>query len=309
MFEQSHIPKRDSALHKVVGSTSENKKLVFDEARAIYNAPEESEIFAHVEVIPGEARDTLHFINDHLQPFLTQYGLVSAVDVTPDHFESADANAHERYRRGTIQGFYDDDYQKIGLRSVSWGKDRMAFAVCAVHEMIHMQSFQSVTVFEDSPDGEISHGDDLESDPPFDMKMRRNGLVIRGRDEIVYFNYLNEAIVEELTIRFVKQYASKFPNVEVDFDDWLDLEKDQSIEEDDGFAYRMPRKILNDMIDKIHRKQEIKRFSHEDIFKLFSRAALNGSLWSAARLIEDTFGKGAFREVGRINFKNDEQIM
>lgn len=57
-------------------------------------------------------------------------------------------------------------------------------------------------------------------------------------------------------------------------------------------------KICNSLIDDLYNKNAGSFASREEVFNLFARAVMTGRLLSVARLLEKTYGKGSFRELG-----------
>lgn len=70
-----------------------------------------------------------------------------------------------------------------------------------------------------------------------------------------------------------------------------------------GFVYPKERLQFDELIDKIYEKnREDEDFKdREEVFNLFARATMSGRLLTLVRLIEKTFGKGAFRKLGEKN--------
>ncbi len=163
---------------------------------------------------------------------------------------------------------------------------------------------------------------------------RRMGFKIMVKDkkkdkEIAYFHFLDEAIITELTMRFDWRYFSKIPLIaegkeyktrEEYYENFSnqeardkarrkyalawDLENYQIDGENVVSAQIIPREYeqqrekLNELIDELYEQNKDKFGDREEVFDVFARAVMTGRLLPVARLIEKTFGKGSFREIG-----------
>lgn len=64
-------------------------------------------------------------------------------------------------------------------------------------------------------------------------------------------------------------------------------------------GYRKERDFLDKTVKEIYEKNKDEFESEEEIFNLFARATMSGRLLPLARVIEKTYGKGAFRKLGK----------
>jgi hypothetical protein len=55
---------------------------------------------------------------------------------------------------------------------------------------------------------------------------------------------------------------------------------------------------MTGLVEDIYMKNKDKLSGKEDVFRLFATWFFNGDIKSVAKLIEDTYGKGFFREIG-----------
>ncbi len=167
------------------------------------------------------------------------------------------------------------------------------------HEMGHFKSYTSLETKED------------------DFQARRVGLYVRTKEGESAFNPLNEAVMEELTLRFMREMRHsdflsqeteqleevhrKFPHIPLD--DAFAVEYDRSNNGASGFTlahygYKEERKALHVLIQKLQeRNPEVFR-DKEEWFDLFASAMFNGHLLELARNLEKTFGQGTFRKIG-----------
>lgn len=159
----------------------------------------------------------------------------------------------------------------------------------------------------------------------------RRMLLKERNDKIVEicFNKLNEAIVEELAIRFQKDILENNPEFEEQkklIDEYIKQEEEKGIavDEDEVFylkkkiryssdnrkeyktieaeraRYKAEREILNNLVGKLYSANQDKFKNSEEVFDLFAKSLFTGNIvgkGSWGRLIEETFGKGTLREL------------
>lgn len=143
----------------------------------------------------------------------------------------------------------------------------------------------------------------------------------------VYFDKLNEAITEELTRRFI--ISQKYSLLENDSEELHEIRtrfRDKPNDDNDGrtmlgnetyqarvvsrseqgqaqinyaqFTYYPERQLLFKLVKQIYEANESKFRDEEEVFQIFAKAAFTGHMLEIAHLVEDTFGKGKFRELG-----------
>ena len=184
--------------------------------------------------------------------------------------------------------------------------------------MLHLQGYYSYQKsVEKSADLTLRNEKEFAS-----VNIRRSGFSIGTIDgKRLLFHKLNEAVITELEIRFEKTYLVNWPelakelklrNEYIEHVAWRDnvpVEmvkqtvagfKGNSPSEHKWFSYSYhdERQHLNNLIDELYRKNINDFNSREGVFKLFADATINGRLLPVARLIEKTFGKGAFKIIG-----------
>ncbi|MBX4190155.1 hypothetical protein KW791_02580, partial [Candidatus Parcubacteria bacterium] len=139
-----------------------------------------------------------------------------------------------------------------------------------------------------------------------------------GKDDV------NEAIITELEIRFDQEFFRELPELKEEIEE-KDLVIRNFINKDgpnpkmarevagvlqkektsDGtryswiaYPYAGYRAKFNQLAEDLYEKNKTEFQSPEEVFTLFAKAALSGRLLPVARLIEKTYGKGKFRELG-----------
>ncbi len=240
------------------------------------------------------------------------YDGVAPISITSDHVhivpDEAVAGLTTSESNRNAYAAYMPYHQSI---LISESEGLVEFAVRAYHEMTHFKSFQSLQI----PKDDNSQLADY-----------RIGFIIRSRDMgSLYFSNLNEAITDELAKRFLIGHVKDIPvlreeheaeqekaqvlrdmGIEIKLDEVLFVE---SIDEKSDntpvslsmMNYNDQRYALNTLIDKLY-ERNIEQFTHrEDVFDIFARGANSGHIIEVARLVEHTFGKGAFRKLGELD--------
>ena len=218
---------------------------------------------------------------------------------------------------------YDNYYiqisQNIIIREARVRKlrdSKTIFAERVIHEMIHFKSYKSLKTLENlSAVGAYRIG--------LHTYKRKNS-------SESYFNNINEAIVEELTIRLLKEleehplfrdetiqtkklkkllakeksdegkYLIKGDELYINFD------QGKSILSSAYFANEKEREVLNILIEKTFQKNKNKFKNKEEVFSIFVEATITGKMIFLGNLVDKTFGRGVFRKIAQIDTDVDK---
>ncbi len=313
---------KESTVSRVVGFDERDEQKLLDYFK---DAFEHNQADTKEKEKPAELVDLIVRINDKMADFLEQYG-VASIEIPPSNVHMLDKSKldagqlkkfEELYKNNP--GLYMPDQQGIVLLRDYEDGNKLLMIQTLVHEMLHMESFNSFqkTSTEDAEIG-LKKGDEKAGLIP-----RRSGFSIRAMDENkLFFNEINEAIITELMIRFERAYLAEWPELAEEIkerDEGIsylsnrdnipmeELKKDiGTVRKDAGssssdlisYGYRGARKQLWSLVDDLFEKNESEFKSKEEVFDLFVMATMNGRLLPLARLIEKTYGKGSFRELG-----------
>lgn len=265
-------------------------------------------------------------INEKMKKFLVQYG-IQALDIPGRNIHVVDksklspqqlSQLKERYEK--ISGIYLPNKQQIGVLESYTPNNKLHFAQILIHEMIHMNAFASAQKVKEGGIELTKDGQSVHLDP------RRMGFEIDSTKTGKKFFYdINEAITTELSMRFDNNYFSQFEDLKQEYEErkeaieavakrsgkgehdleWLiaNLEHNESDAQGSHkvilrtYSYHDQREKLNQLINDLYEKNKTDFKSPEEVFTLFATAALNGRLLPIARLIENTYGKGSFRNL------------
>lgn len=154
---------------------------------------------------------------------------------------------------------------------------------------------------------------------------RRRGLaVFSEKEQEVYFDDFDEAVITELSKRFYRQYFPQIRLLQAELEEMRSFmeglrAEDRSKAEDAvwlkkretavkgkwltwliPFSYQKQRAKLNSLIDNLFQKNAGQFQSREQVFNLFAQAALTGRILPLVRLIKKTYGPGSFKKMEQL---------
>jgi|GEM_PF-955131 len=208
---------------------------------------------------------------------------------------------------------YSPQKQRIFLVRGKTEENKLQLAHETAHEMVHFNAFQSASF---NPKEEI-------------ISVRTRGLAIKtkeGEEGRLYFRAFDEAITEELVKRFDKECFGSIPGLAEELSarekvraDWLAERTQKGLKGNSGvvsnfvvargesgadriipvnYSYAKERRKLKEIMEGIQKGNPEKFKTREDVFNVFEEAYFTGKKVKIARLIEKTYGKGAFRKLG-----------
>lgn len=303
LMEKLPKQERKSAVMRIVGGEEGLEQKGMLEAEKLFEKGQEFKEH-EVEKTP-EQKEIIAFLNEKLPEFIEKYGgqplgiSEDKVHVLPEEF----------WKKAGIAGYYVPDPRESGVY-IKQGKEipLAAFTKTLIHEFMHFNSFQSITTYK----GE-----------------RRTGFSIYGKKDeksFAYFKYVDEAVIEELTKRFCEEYLRQVPSLKKEREEFEKTRKKaieggfvpkkvaediayEVVREKNGektvaivsYSYQKEREKLNILIDGLYEKNKDQFHLREEVFALFTKSLMSGRLLPLARLVEKTYGKGVFREIGEIS--------
>ncbi len=324
--------KRESGIINIVNVCDEDKKDVLDYFKKKFETDlsELRDVFIEK---PEELKDIIFHINNYLQEFLGKYSTnlinISEKNINIVNKEKITDIERQKIEKEESSGAFIPEVQSIFMYKDYCEGDKLLFLQTMVHEMIHMNSFQSLQKTNEDDMGVCLI--DKESNEKLFLRTRRVGLEIISSDRNAFFADLNEAITTELTIRFDKEYFSQIDAIK-EIDEYKKredtikgmLEKQKMKPEDakevaywtttkegdryksvlKDYSYRKERKKLWKVINNIYEKNKDNFNNEEEVFSLFARAAINGDLLPLARVVRKTYGMEVFKDI-REEYKKD----
>lgn len=308
-----------SSISQVIGNITEiERKKIIKKTESRFG----NQIFEDLEKIErektAEELKIIDIINQATNKIRQQYGL--------DDFDIPAKNIHiisEKDWQEDHPAFYNSTLQAVAIMETPV---KIEFVKNVFHELIHFKSYNALQV--------TSEGQELNE--------YRSGLVVHDRSgEDTYFANFNEAVVEELTKKYIgevlnnpifkeeieqtKDIVEKYPNSvtgsgELLFDNdtiYAEITNNRISEEEIkeintvNFTYQDERRILNNLIDKLLKKNSDKFQNRNQIFDLFANGVITGNILPIGRLIDGSFGAGTLRRIGELdqNIKKQEDFI
>lgn len=271
----------------------------------------EQELSAFEREPTQEEKEIIFEVFDRLPDFIKEYGAsqerftdFKQVHILDDHIINQDEKIKSFFERN-IDGRYSPSTGRIEILQKESNYMRMAHAL--VHELMHANSFFSITLKKD----------DEGTEQNLLASLRRFGISSNekcniGNMDKQLFNFMNETVTEELTKRFCERY---FPEMRLLKDRFTKLKGTRTqielldsptvailselLDSQSLYSYINERADFVSMVELLYETNKDEFNSYEDVFKLFSKTMFQGHLLPIARLIEKTFGKGSFRTLGQ----------
>jgi hypothetical protein len=255
-----------------------------------------------------EEKEGIKIANELTNEILRELGL-REFDVPLENIHFISAKAWEHASNGDTEMFAAPRRQAIFVKADYPQRARINKALSLFHEMIHAK-------------GHIS----IEVDSDTDKDFYRSGLMTHATYQkssrsgyANWFDGLNEAVVTQMEQDYAERVLNSNPFLR-DQLEYMNSEEAQKLKADyakkhsrdpseiewigrDGDeieaylqGYRKQRRILNYVVDQIYADGGFE--SRDDVMKLFFAAHFKDSLLPIGRLVEKSFGKGAFEFLG-----------
>lgn len=218
-------------------------------------------------------REIIKIATEAVKSMAADYGRENFVELTDSHVHFFPDGGVEELTKGRLA---------IGSHATVLGeafvdrRDDLATAITTFHELWHtLASHNAIQVTIEG-----------------DLDWYRSGFSIQSRDgKRKMFRYLDEALVGHATKRFVDEVLRQ----QTDFAQLI-----EQIEGDGGEIDTTRQRELGDFLkylDIVLERNNEDFSDRTEILDMFMRAQVTGNLLPVARLIEKTFGKGAFRKL------------
>ncbi len=184
------------------------------------------------------------------------------------------------------------------------GRSRTESLDILTHELFHLASYGAMQIATD--------------DETVDFKYR-SGFTAHSRDaQKQYFHSVDEALTEMLVQEVVEQAKGNdllAPEAEIT----KQILSSQNIEDSgevisasykngsegqvDVYRYKYPeqRKILDTLATKILERNPQRFTTKKEVYDLFMKGKLQGNFYEIGKIIDKTFGKSTFRNIGRLS--------
>jgi hypothetical protein len=264
-----------------------------------------------------EEREVIENILRDMPSFVWSFGGKPVRNPTEANIHLIDTEKLSREQRKAIGaadvgGVYDIETQSAIVLPKEHSP--LTTAQRIVHEVLHLNAFTSLSAREKPPPGRTPLAE-VEGKKLFP---RRIGFsVFDVRQTRRFFRNIDEAVIEELSARFDRQYFANIPALaqEIEKREQVrtrvgagaeEIAAVTTVQEENGlwktsienWRYPKERGELRKLIGEIYQAHPGRFRSEEDVFSVFAKATLTGRLLEVARLVEATHGKGSFRRLG-----------
>lgn len=332
------LEKRVSGIYEFVGVSEEEAtrireryKDVFENQEKLYGEHEKSPAAKELVAFLGAA------VPEFAKQYGAEPLKITEKNVhfmPPEYFGVLDQMVNKRRKEAGefIGGFYEWVSQKVAIRHVPEATPYLLGAHTITHELLHFQSFQSVQgEFGRTSRRRVGLEVSVEGEGYFN---RLSEAVI---DELAV-RFLKNVAEKKTGPKILREHAGERLEIEKRLEKETDKEakqaKKQILDElvrkgaiDKSQAQKMEAKDLihyltlygdpktgqlamtssyfaerlelNKLVGDVYEKNKEDFKSREDVFNLFARATMSGRLLPLARVIEKTYGKGAFRKLGK----------
>ena len=313
---------------KIFGTASSERKDAFlkdahdyTEAHIPRLSPEQFELLKQYESkkTPAE-RAMIDFANAYTNKLMESLGIHS-YDLSPENIHILSVGGMLALFGHTSNGYAEGIDKSVFIdREVFASKTQEALTI--LHEMVHVKGATTYAVDRDDNDpGNIF------------IALHRNGAMTRKSEHHTeiegedppYFQGLLEAIVEDTCkqaraelmmmpelseeseftrskdyIEFLAEMEENIPDFERDDIVWLSKGEREHTIISHSHTYHMPRKMLSFLKETITAKFPEEVALYGGINKYFHDMHFRGAYLPLARMIENIFGKGSFRELAQM---------
>lgn len=298
--------KESFPIKKVVGNmTEEERTKVIERGQKIYDR--QDYISPEIEREKTEKEiELIKLANESSNAILASYGR-PPLDIPATHVHVIRADKWKG--KDTNIGRYSMDRISIEIKE---RKNFTEFYAVVLHEMIHFKSYQAVQ-------RPLAGKRDL---APY-----RTGLVTRTRDDYQsQLVALNEAVTELIVMDVLKDDVQKNQALREEYEQSKKLyeksllafnSKGEYLFDKDvyqaekvsrfrinttWFTYEEERQALIFIAEHIAQNKDVSR---DEVLHEFKSAVFTGNLLTIGKMIEETFGKGSFKEIGRFRKGKD----
>lgn len=256
----NELPREEA--EQIISDTLENEGGKFIEGLELEKTEKDKEI--------------IELTSQKVDEYMRQHGRENIPEIPLNNIHLLKEGGTEEHTKGNLSRGGTNS----SLNSVIIDHDAsdLRLAQTLFHELYHQKSYKALQVTK-------------EDEPKF--ASYHTGFKLASRDgEEVYFKDLEEALTSLAEQNFFTEVLINDERFRAEIEGMSEEEKA------DLFTRNGEREKLNTLVDKLFEANQDQFDSRDEILKMFFEAQATGRLLKVARLIEKTFGKGSFREIG-----------
>lgn len=221
-------------------------------------------------------REIIELASQEVNQYLQQYGRENVPEIPLNNIHLLKEGGTEEYTNGDLRGGGASSVKNSVI--IDRGTSDLRLAQTLFHELYHQKVYKALQITkEDEPKLTSYH----------------TGFKIISRDgEKIYFRDLEEALTSLAEQKFFTEVLANEERFRAEIEG-MTVEEKSSL-----FTRNGERDKFNALVDKLWEENKEQFDSRDAILNMFFEAQATGRLLKVARLIEKTFGKGSFREIG-----------
>jgi hypothetical protein len=222
-------------------------------------------------------RELLRVAQEAVDDYLARYGRAKRIQIPPANIHVLAIGGVDKVTKGRhLEGAASFMKGSVIIDRVPSDSE---FVLIAFHELFHLKSYSALQITRQA--SKVN---------PRLVEYRQGFTVVNRDGTEEYFANLEEAVVAHFTHRFYQDYLKA--NRSQLFSNTV-ATTEAAISRSDELD------LLDRTVDHIWENNRGTFRSREQVLDLFIRAQVNGDLLPIARLVERTYGKGAFRRLGK----------
>ncbi len=226
--------------------------------------------------------EILRFASDAASEIMHRYGREKDTEVFVDHIHIVPVGGTEMVTEGNSKKAAQASTRASFI--IDRDPSDIQFCLRAFHEILHLKSYKALQII--TP---------IEADQRPSLKTYRSGFAVTSRDgKQQYFTDIEEGVIGLLTEQFFEEKIK----ISETFKQELIERGDMPFE----FSRQVEIRQLQDLVEQIWEKNTDQFSNKDEILNLFISTQIKGNLLPVGKLIEKTFGKGSFREIGEGQF-------
>jgi len=222
-------------------------------------------------------KEMIELASQKVDEYMRQYGRENVPKIPLNNIHLLKEGGTEEHTKGDL----NRGGANSALNSVIIDHDtsNLHLAQTLFHELYHQKSYKALQI--------------TKSDEQKFASYHTGFNIVSRNGENIYFKDIDEALTSLAEQKFFEEILMNDEQFRAEIEGMSEEEKAGLFTRNDE------REKLNSLVDKLLEANQNEFGSRDEILKMFFEAQATGRLLKIARLIEKTFGKGSFREIGK----------
>lgn len=221
-------------------------------------------------------KEIIELVTKEVDRYLQQYGRENVQEISLNNIHLLREGGTEEHTDGNLSGGGASSVHNSII--IDRGDSDLQFAYVLFHELYHQKVYKALQI--------------TQADGP-KLTPYHTGFKMVSRDgEKIYFKDLEEAFTSMAEQRFFTEVLMNDKRFRAEVEGMSEKERMNLFTRNDE------REKLDALIDRLFEANQDQFNSRDEILNMFFETQATGRLLKIARLVEKTFGKGSFREIG-----------